>query len=448
METTTTDVEKLTSRYGLQLLPVNPSANPNDSIVKLAEDQKHENKQKSKSRRFTPSGMRWVLQDSQKLEALLDRLVYLNNSLEHLCPQKEVQLLSLGLSSYILPSINYTKGLSEIEKSSQGVLACCALMKRLELSSHSKQTVDPVRYEIFKDSLTQINHGRRETAVILDSQNHETNILIEWKAMSKNLEYTQRQEADSRVNKLCTLLSGNKPAPFSLLSCIGLVSDAPALPGSGDDRIGVVFAFPKSHTGRPTSLSSIITNSPRTAPLGERFALARALASAVLLFHSARWIHKGLCGDNILFFPSNDSQKSALASPFILGFEYARPEDANSWKAPLGNAKYDAGKFDMYRHPEWTDGFTRLSDIYSLGILLFEIALWKPIEKYRESSETLVREKLLHNAPLLLPGIVGSRYSEVVRLCLKGDFGIPSHSEDLDRVFWLSVVRELSTCTA
>jgi hypothetical protein len=38
MESTTTYVDKLTSRYGLQLLPVNSSATPNESIVKLAGD--------------------------------------------------------------------------------------------------------------------------------------------------------------------------------------------------------------------------------------------------------------------------------------------------------------------------------------------------------------------------------------------------------------------------
>jgi hypothetical protein len=143
------------------------------------------------------------LQDSKKLEALLDCLVYPNNSLERLYPQKEVQLLSLGLSFYILPSINYTKCLLEIEKSSQSVLAYCALMKRLEMSPTSKQTVDRVRYESVKDSLRQMNHGRREIAVILNSSNRKTSILIQWKAMSKNLEFNQRQAGNKRVNKLC-----------------------------------------------------------------------------------------------------------------------------------------------------------------------------------------------------------------------------------------------------
>jgi hypothetical protein len=447
IKNTTMDVEKLASRYGLQL--VGPHVPPGtgtstlaETVAQRAEEQKEANSKLSKRKRFTVSGMLWVLKDEERIDDLLKRLVYLNDSLEQLCPRDEARLLALGLSSYILPSVNQPANLTTIEESSKDVLACCALMKRLYITSETS-LVSSVHHETIQ-GITNVGAaaGARQTAVALGSDGIEGDILIEWKSISSTLTPNQRKDAIARVKRLCGLLSGQKPAPFSLLSCVGLIDDIPVPTNGDDEKLGIVFAFPTQDAKPPLTLSQVIQDSTRIAPLGERFALARALASAVLLIHSARWLHKSLRSDNILFFPELVSGRTRLDSPFIGGFDYARPQQAESIDKP----KQVAGYIDMYRHPEWTAGFTRLCDIYSLGVLLFEIALWKPIQKYKEDTEDKVREKLLHNAPLLLPGIMGERYSEVVRLCLAGDFGVSPNSENLDRLLWLRVVKELSSC--
>lgn len=446
IKTTTTDVEKLASRYGLQLIGPDDAASTTkplmDVIAQKAEEQKETNHKRTKRWRFKVSGMLWVLKDEEKLGGLLARLVYLNDSLEQLCPRDEVRLLALGLSSYILPSVNQPANLTAIEESSKELLACCALMKRLQLTSQSTEIPSVAQQTL--QSIVNVGDvaGIRQTAIMLTSEGLEMDVLIEWKTISQNLAQDQRKEAIARVKRLCSLLSGHKPAPFSLLSCIGCIDDTPSTAIDADEKIGVVFAFPTQDTKSPLTLAHLIASAKRMAPLGDRFALARALASAVLLIHSARWLHKSLRSDNILFFPELVSGKTPLDLPSIGGFDYARPQQAESLDAP----QQIAGTIDMYRHPDWTAGFTRMCDIYSLGVLLFEIALWKPITKYREDTEHKVREKLIHNAPLLLPGMMGERYSEVVRLCLSGGFGVHPNSENLDRLFWLRVVKELSDC--
>ncbi|KAK0701423.1 prion-inhibition and propagation-domain-containing protein [Apiosordaria backusii] len=443
----TMDVEELASRYGLQVVGPDTALRTGVSalagtVAQRADVQKEVNSRLSKRKRFTVSGMLWVLKDEERLDDLLKRLVYLNDSLEQLCPRDEARLLALGLSSYVLPSVNQPSNLTTIEESSKDLLAYCALMKRLYITSEAS-IIAPVHYETLQQ-ITGVGDatGARQTATTLTPDGIERDILIEWKSISSTLTSNQRKDAIARVKRLCGLLSGQKPTPFSLLSCVGLIDDLPAPANGDDEKLGIVFAFPTQDAKLPLTLSQVIKESTRTAPLGDRFALARALASAVLLIHSARWLHKSLRSDNILFFPELVSGQTPLNSPFVGGFDYARPLQAESIDKP----KQAVGYIDMYRHPEWTAGFSRLCDIYSLGVLLFEIALWKPIQKYREDTEEKVRDKLLHNAPLLLPGIMGERYSEVVRLCLAGDFGVSPNSENLDRLFWLRVVKELSSC--
>ncbi|KAF8459882.1 hypothetical protein BDZ91DRAFT_740984 [Kalaharituber pfeilii] len=71
----------------------------------------------------------------------------------------------------------------------------------------------------------------------------------------------------------------------------------------------------------------------------------------------------------------------ALESPYLVGFEYAR-FDATSEvsEQPSSNPEHD-----IYRHPlaigDYCESFSRVFDIYSLGLVLVEIALWRPLRK-------------------------------------------------------------------
>jgi hypothetical protein len=82
-------------------------------------------------------------------------------------------------------------------------------------------------------------------------------------------------------------------------------------------------------------------------------------------------------------------------------------------------------------------------------VLLFEIALWRPNQEYREADEAKIREKLLHNTSFLLPGMMGETYAGAVERCLKGDFGVGvwANSENLDKLFWSMFVKELGAAT-
>lgn len=182
--------------------------------------------------------------------------------------------------------------------------------------------------------------------------------------------------------------------------------------------------------------------------LSARVAIARALAVSLWHLHAADVLHRGLRSENVLF------QTPFSMVPLLAGFEFPRPaaDDAKrSWLPPAvrgGNPLHD----DLYRHPAAQfdvprdEVFTKLHDIYSLGVVLYEIGLWKPIhavaimgpcdqseEGQQQSVEEEVREvqtRLLSQESLMgLAGEAGDVYMAAVASCLSGDFGFDGFGE-------------------
>jgi hypothetical protein len=110
---------------------------------------------------------------------------------------------------------------------------------------------------------------------------------------------------------------------------------------------------------------------------------------------------------------------------------------------------------DIYRHPSTfgeganRNAFKRTYDIYSLGIVLLEIALWKTCASTLEGvppkniRKVLVEKYLDGN----LAYRVGETYQEVVRTCLMGEFGEPVKDKNwLQIQFLRRVVQRLEMC--
>lgn len=79
--------------------------------------------------------------------------------------------------------------------------------------------------------------------------------------------------------------------------------------------------------------------------------------------------------NSVLFFQSSGVQNDLLVeSPYLVNFEYSRPETAMT--------KYDFDndlERNLYRHPDRQGhpktSFSKLHDIYALGVVLLEIGL-------------------------------------------------------------------------
>ncbi|KAI6358239.1 hypothetical protein MCOR25_007405 [Pyricularia grisea] len=406
--------------------------------------------------------------DKPKFEKLLSHLKYFNDCLERFLPADEIRMLQQGLPCGLVPTAN-VETLRELSSSSQQLLALCAAAKSIKLTTTvSTPGIPMMRPENLlalkiMETLRPGGPAIRASAC-LEHHGSTEELVIDYKPYNQSLNSEQRMEVLRRLKALYLLFnhfSKNGMVEFRILPCIGLLQN----PENTIRFDGFVFQHPQAGLQRAESLHQLLYGK-LSVPLGDRFQLAQKLASAVLLLHSSKWLHKNIRSQNILFFRKRTAGYSTtdhITSPYLVGFSYARPD--NSGEASMDRPDDGGpGNLDHYRHPNFNSGSTRKNDIYSLGIILFEIGHWRPVEKIcgddlngtgkHIGDEHDVRRHLLDGCRKPLPSKMGTIYAAVVRRCLDGDFSSNSEQggeegdDDFIHDFWSSVVRELERCHA
>ncbi|KAF3935467.1 hypothetical protein ABW20_dc0109452 [Dactylellina cionopaga] len=209
-------------------------------------------------------------------------------------------------------------------------------------------------------------------------------------------------------------------------------------------------------------------------PIPEHYS-AQQLATAVLYVHTAKLVHKNIRPENIVILQANgDSTESdgklgnqqEIGDLFLMGFDFARKEDEASSRSG-DNEWYK----NIYRHPTRQGmhlevDFNMLHDIYSLGVVLLEIALWRSftlveergdgggsaVSKYVENRDACrffdrktkrlkdpyeIWKSFVKRAETTISQALGNRYRDTVLMCLKcldDGFGDPSELVDQDGV--------------
>ncbi|KAL8693779.1 MAG: hypothetical protein Q9218_001475 [Villophora microphyllina] len=273
-----------------------------------------------------------------------------------------------------------------------------------------------------------------------------TQIWVEWKSYkevwSPSLDkYIPQPENLKRVRELAALLQSPKPAEFCAPRCLGYFDDRDDAEHSEHDyRFGIVYEKPEQLA--PISLHEMMEKYPQPA-VKNRIILAHKISVCILYLHAVNWLHKSLRSDSIIFFPPF----KGLADPYLTGYEYARADrpgetttggDVDEWT-------------ELYVHPDYqgsgTKGtYRKTFDIYSLGIILLEIAYWKPVEKIMEidmeaadvfEKVKAIRGQLLRRDSKVLRTLaesLGQGYHDAVRACLQGReaFGIGLGENEVD----------------
>lgn len=233
-----------------------------------------------------------------------------------------------------------------------------------------------------------------------------------------------------RIQKLARLLNIPKTANFHTLKCLHWFED------EASSRFGLVFEVPHRYVSRPASLLDVLCSKVKAnrPSLGQRFHLAVTLARALEQWHSVDWVHQSICSANVLLFQPEGSKNGNwdYESPFLGGFEYARPNTE-----PSTPRRVDDFEFNVYRHPNRQglpiEQFRKEHDIYSFGVLLLEIGLWVPVkrlftESVRNGNEAIaphrLRTILLDETNTRLSHYMGDCYRDTVKACLRGDFGV------------------------
>ncbi|KAF2007987.1 hypothetical protein P154DRAFT_516761 [Amniculicola lignicola CBS 123094] len=296
-----------------------------------------------------------------------------------------------------------------------------------------------------------------------DGVSYGTPVLVEYKTIAGLVMATSN--VDIRIQNVARLLSmANKPVELRTLNCIGVTISR---------NKETVYRFIHELKYRNVWTLSDLFKTPTKEnlaglhrdkwPLEHKFALATALAKAVLHFHLAGWLHKGIRSTNIVF-NFDDVDDIDLAEPYIIGFEYSRPAElgASFTETVINTNDTD----DCYRHPD-TQGppterrsFARMFDIYSLGMVLLDIGSKRSIAnlraKYLARPQTMggwtaegFRKWLLDEAIggdiTGLAARMGGIYTEVVRCCLSGKWK-GSYKADINVSFYMEVLRPLQQC--
>jgi hypothetical protein len=241
--------------------------------------------------------------------------------------------------------------------------------------------------------------------------------------------FTQQETADLkvRIKHLAVILGTPKSSRFLAMTCC--FSEHKVF----QRRFLLHFEVPEIYDpmamGRLTLSEIIETVKGAARPsLEERFKIAHSLTKAILEWHAAGWVHQGISSPNIKFFRFKADNRIDYAHPYLLGFEFSRPDTDPSIRSPTEDPYVD-----VYRHPKRQglarEGHQKVHDYYSLGVVLLEIGLWQSavqltstkggwLDPYasQRKFQTSCKDRLRH--------FVGESYQRAVQVCLSGNFNV------------------------
>lgn len=270
------------------------------------------------------------------------------------------------------------------------------------------------------------------------------------------------------VRTLARKLASADPWTFGLLNCKGVMK---VIDGSLKQIQGFDFVFrlPDSMEVLQSLRQNLLSGEMHLS-LSRRVLIAKELAKSVSYVHNFEFVHKHICPETVLLFEDLTSRFST----FLVGFDNFRSAEGGTNFS--GDERWER---NLYRHPSRQGEFPEETykmqhDLYSLGVCLLEIGLWKsfvsyssdpkPIPQYGDAylqftkwlestqSNALVKqtnntyyqaamalklkEYFVQLAETQLPNNMGDKYSEVVVTCLtcldkdNEDFGDEDEASD------------------
>ena len=217
---------------------------------------------------------------------------------------------------------------------------------------------------------------------------------------------------------------------------------------SGPCRHLVYFPLPisNSSSSQTVSLAQIVSSLSQKSQTDrflqyERLRLARQLASAVLQFHATPLLKSAWRGEDVVFFGTAVSSAS-LTSPHL---------NVQVGKHNMAGVRAIS---DESCAPNKASGyFVRNSYLFSLAVILIELALQAPLSSLREYQDLPNGQESRHADFFVADRLsksmatsLGPNYAKVVKKCLGCDFGEGTtdlSDPGLQAVFYRDVVCEL-----
>jgi hypothetical protein len=305
--------------------------------------------------------------------------------------------------------------------------------------------------------------------------------LLEKKPFDPDIPHNLKAILFSRVQRLIMLLNSTKTPSFRTPKAIGYIHDPANFCWWLVFDFPMPFdPFPKSLPAEPLTLAYLLEPSTKfKPPLEQRLQLANSLCTTLSDLYSSGWLHKSLRSANIVF-PAAVLSKSSISDrlicePLVSGFEYSRQEsEAQTIDRARSSADVAAA---IYRHAayqgEAAQGYRIQFDVYSLGLMLVEVALWVPLRSFLDAKDpsgngaaagtvklsssmkrfhrdeaVVLMKRVLNRLDKEFPFRVGTVYYHAVRWCLTlADQPATGDDEDLPRPaleFYNNVVAPLN----
>ena len=260
----------------------------------------------------------------------------------------------------------------------------------LKIAEESSQTVDlRNRYKKKPSSLEPLDvlNSERRLGAFRGEDNAVETVFLEDKFYDTTPDGSHEAFIHKRVYEIARLLSITpKPSRFRVLDCLGYYLDQSRKRYSFIFRISEKFA----NGTKICILGSLMDPGnaqyiPKPA-LGQRFALARSIATSLLYLQACSILHKAFASHNVILFKQDQSIAETgidpgFSPPFISGFDFARPHGPNFKSEPTRTRNNHEL---LFAHPDYDfsdrQRFLKAYDVYSLGLMLVQIALWQPLE--------------------------------------------------------------------
>lgn len=454
IEATQEKAAKFIKKYAIEVVDIQKASQIDQSFSKgskwVGELRKLRQDQQQKKK------VAWAVKDKDKFVKLINHLDTLNRNLWEVVRQERVD--DVRIVTAILAGISNQMTLATLQQQTgsppSSLLSLTMRLKELQdvvPGDAAKQVTE------FKSSELQIDSSLTDTdgrffGYFTPGGGIPSPIWVEWKTIEAN--HPAQHDLILRIKALGTLLSAPKAVEFRRPTCLGIFNDKGFEEHfNGRIRIGLIYSLPQTSTTVPKSLIELLKTAKRehTRPaLGQRFELAYRIASAMSLLHASNWLHKSFRSENVLFATGDN-----IVEPWITGFQYSRPDADTS----LESYPFGASETSIYNHPDIKTGWSKVKDIYSLGIVLLEIAYWRPMwERRFEGMDMLqvsqcIMDDLSGRVGEDLIGLVGKTYVDAAMACLKGFFGGLRNGSMVDAKllstsFFLQVVKPLESCKA
>ncbi|KAK5663984.1 hypothetical protein OQA88_196 [Cercophora sp. LCS_1] len=408
---------------------------------------------------------RGMLQLHRKITDLSRLVMALNIRLEAdsvtstpLTPMSVAQKRANADGLQLLSQLAKFKAFNESIESDKKAAPDDATRKSLELGRPSDQRDLELKRTMIELDPNDDDADRCEAVLKITGQPPKK-VWVEWK------DYESQGPQDpsppkevilERVRKLAALLNHTpKPEAFRTPHCLGFFDKARPDPSNSDEeedirnmRLGLIFERPLDdtlHTSLPPISLNELLQTARRPRVTERVKLAHAISNCLLYLHAVNWLHKGLRSHNVVFFRTASGHVD-YAKPYLSGFDFSRPA------RPDEMTEVPADEFDLYRHPNVQSAlggrrerFKKSFDIYSLGVLLVEIARWTTVDRVlgidtnagrrRNSVAFNVRKRLLDDEQIEeLGACMGSMYESAAKKCLEGEkaLGLAEGDDETD----------------